>query len=198
MTLNTTRSRYVIFYYYARVPNFTPCRTKTNHFQVISHSVTRAPNDRNITLNTTRPNVPHVFDTSFNISEHVLLLHVHVLLLDPGPKFQSVSLYAETFSSHRPYWDNCTNDPTMTLTRKRSNVPHICDSSALKSQISIHFAVRPTIFELQLTGHFETSVVNDSKNDLKKQGQTYPIYILLVTLSSKFQAISLYRKPFSR
>ena len=41
------------------------------------------------------------------------------------------------------------NDPKMTLNPTRSNVFHICITSIYECQISIRFALRPAVLELQ-------------------------------------------------
>ncbi len=93
-----------------------------------------------------------------------------ILQLPLAPKFQSVSLYAQPFSSDRPFWDKCIECPQNGFT-KRSKVPHI--------HVTIN---HPPVPNLTLF-HPTTSV--------------YPIYDPLVPLSPKFQPLSHYGQPFS-
>ncbi len=72
---------------------------------------------------------------------------------------------------------------------------HICVTSIYETQISLHFALLPAVFE--------TGTLNDPKmTALKTLRQMYAIYIyiyvLLVSLSLKFHPISLYDQLFSR
>ncbi len=54
-----------------------------------------APMTPKIILNPTRSNVHHIHK-------------MYVLLVSTRPKLQSVSLYDQTFSRYRPFWDKCT------------------------------------------------------------------------------------------
>ncbi len=69
----------------------------------------------------------------------------------------------------------------MTLNTTRSKVPHICVTSVSKSQISVRFPLKPAISAV--TGHSETSALNDSKWPWTQQGQRY--HILLMPQSPK-------------
>ena len=53
-------------------------------------------------------------------------IYMYVLLVSTIPKFQSVSLYGQLFSTYGPFWEKCTKWPKMTLNSARSKVPHIC------------------------------------------------------------------------
>ena len=46
------------------------------------------------------------------------------------------------------------NDPQMTLTNRRSRVPHICITTVPESQISVRFALRWAVFEIMAVFHF--------------------------------------------
>ncbi len=73
---------------YPWLPNFTPfSSSKASRFWVTGHLEASAPNDPKITLNTERSKVP-----------------MFMLQLPPSPKFHSVSLYGQLFSSYRPFW----------------------------------------------------------------------------------------------
>ncbi len=89
------------------------------------------------------------------------------------------------------------------LCRPNSNVPttyvaevtHVCVTGVHESSISLHFTLRPAIFELQ--ANFETSALNELKMTLNTEGKRYTIYVLLVSPSLKFQSFMLYGQPFS-
>ena len=48
---------------------------------------------------------------------------MYMLQLPSSPHFQSVSLYVQPFSSHRPLWVKCTEWPKMTLNTKGQMCP---------------------------------------------------------------------------
>ena len=69
-----------LFYYYHRVPNFTPFRCRTKRFQVRGHFVTRSSYDPRMTLNTTRPNVTiYLCDTTSSVCK----ISIHSLYDQP-------------------------------------------------------------------------------------------------------------------
>ncbi len=112
-----------------------------------------------------------------------------------GSQIESFSLYGETFSSYRPFWEwpLSTEWPKWHLNTTRSQVPHIIFvSSILESQISHQFVLRPPVSSYR---PFETSALNDLKWPRTLQG--HRIYLSVVSLSPKFHPILLYDQPFS-
>ena len=82
------------------------------------------------------------------------------------------------------------NDPGMTLDTTRSNVRSICVGSSLNSRISISSVLRTSVFELHATwwqvGWMTT------KLPWTLHLQRWPISVLLVSPSCKFQSATLY------
>ncbi len=102
-----------------------------------------------------------------------LHIHVYVLLAPQTPKFQSVHI--ETCSQFILRHVPAPNEPKITLNNTRSKVSHICSTTTPESQTSIHFALRPTIFELQATcGKCTERLQNDNKH--KTKGMSYMWY----------------------
>ncbi len=103
-----------------------PCRD-TGHFE------TSAPNDPKLTLSTSRSYVPYIY----------------MLLGSMSPKFHSISLHDEPFSCYRPFWEKCTQWPQNDLEPYKVKLSYICITSVPDSQMSLHFTLRPAIFEIQ-------------------------------------------------
>ncbi len=78
----------------------------------------------------------------------------------------------------------------MTIDPTRPNALHTCVSSTNESHISVRFARRPAVFEIQ--------ALLSCVHRMTLQEQMYPIYVLLVSPSLKFHSVWLYNKPFSR
>ncbi len=82
------------------------------------------------------------------------------------------------------------NAPKMTLSTKRSKIPHV---HVCNRQRVPNFALRSVATRFQVTGHFETSASNDHKLTLNTKGQRYLIYMLQLPPSPKFHSLLLYR-----
>ncbi len=80
------------------------------------------------------------------------------------------------------------NDPKMILGTKRSKVPHIYVSLLFLNTKFHSFLLYGHPFGV--TGHFETSALNDLKMTWDTTRSRCPIYVLLVSLSPKSQAVS--------
>ena len=136
-----------------------------------------APKSPQMTFNTTNSNVP--------------------LMCYLGPWFPNFTPYPSTAISlrYRALWYKCTEWPQNDLEPyKVKCTPYMY--TLPESQISLCFALRPAVFEIQAI--------------LKKvhrmtptwpwmgQGNSYLVYVLLLSTSFKSQSISLYDQPFSR
>ena len=115
----------------------------------------------------------------------------------PNSKFQSVSLYGQTFLSYRPFWKKCTGWPQIDLNPTRSPVPHIGVTSIHESHISLRFGLWPAVFKIQAILKKKTTPT-DPKMTLNPTGQIHHIHVLLVSMTPKFRSISLYDQPFSK
>ena len=109
------------------------------------------------------------------------------------PRFPNFSPFCSTasrFSSYKQFWESAPNDPKMTLNPTRSNVLHICVTSILDFQISVHLAVQPAVVELQaiLRKFWEWL-----PNDLNTKGQMYPACVTSIHKSQ----ISLFHSTTS-
>ncbi len=95
------------------------------------------------------------------------------------------------FWSYMPLWDTCTKWSQIALNTKGSKAPNLLVTTTLKSQILLLFALWLAVFELQaILRHMRQMTPWTLK------GQRYPIYMLQLPLSSKFQSISLYAGLF--
>ncbi len=90
------------------------------------------------------------------------------------------------YLSYRPCWKKCTECPQNDL----ANVPHICSISVPESQISLSFALWPAFFKLQAI--LRKVHKRTQKWHWTLQGQMYPIYVVLMSLSLEFHSVSLY------
>ena len=78
---------------------------------------------------------------------------------------------------------------------RSTNVRHICITTIPECQISLCFALQPAITEIQAIlrqVHWMTP-----KWPWTLQGKRYPIYVLPVSLSHKFQSVLVHNHPFS-
>ncbi len=82
-----------------------------------------------MTLNSTRSNVPHTCITSIHEAQ--------------------ISLYDQTFSRYRPFWDKCIECPKIDLEPYKVKLPYICITSVRESQISFIFTLQPALFKIQ-------------------------------------------------
>ena len=120
---------------------------------------------------------------------------IYMLLVYTSPKFHSISLYDQPFSRYRPFWDKCSEWPQIDLDNTRSNYP-IPYTTVPEPQISLHFVLRPAIFELQAI--FRQVHRMTPKGSWTLQDQRYTTYVLLVSSSPKFHSVLLYDQPFSK
>ncbi len=121
---------------------------------------------------------------------------INVLLVSMCPKFHSISLYDEPFSSYRPFWEKCTKWPQNYLEPYKVKLRYIYVLQ-ISTRPKFHcFALRRAVFELQAIlrkVHWMTP-----KWPWTLQGHRYQINVLLVSMSPKFHSVSLYDQPFSR
>ena len=113
-------------------------------------------------------------------------------------KFQSVSFYGQPFSSCRPFWDKCTEWPQMTLNIKSSRVTHrhATITPPPPSRISLRFAPWSSVFELQAI--LRQLLQMTPKWNWTLKCQRYPIYMLQLHQTPKFQSVLLCGQRFSR
>ncbi len=129
-----------------------------------------------MTWNPTRTFVPHICVTSV-----------------PGSKFQSASLYGQSFWVAGHFETKCTKWPQTDLEPYQITVPYMCCP-----RVPNFTPFRSTASHFWDIGHFEKSALNDPKMTLNLQGQRSLIYVLIVSPSLKFHPIILYGQPFSR
>ncbi len=118
---------------------------------------TWAPNNSQMSLNTRRSKVAHVFIVSMSI------------------KFHSVSLLCFWDTGH--FEASVPNDPKMTFNPTRWNVPHyMCYYCP---QIPNFSPFHSTTSRFRATGHFETNALNDPQMTLYTTRSNIPyIYVL--------------------
>ncbi len=72
-----------------------------------------------------------------------------VLIVSSGPKFKSVSLYTQLFTSYGSFWDKCTEWPPELIGTIQGQMCHLhVLFIPLRSQISLRFALRPALFPI--------------------------------------------------
>ena len=123
-----------------------------------------APIDLKMTLNTNRSKVPHLHVTT--ICEFQIQLCFSLQLLS-----------VLRFLSHMLFWDKCTKRPKMILNTKRSKVPpYTCN---IYPWIPNFSPLHSTANRFRVTGHFETSPLNDPRITLNtKRSNHTPIHML--------------------
>ena len=137
---------------------------------------TWAPNNSQMSLNTRRSKVAHVFIVSMSI------------------KFHSVSLLCFWDTGH--FEASVPNDPKMTFNPTRWNVPHyMCYYCPRIPNFS---PFHSTTSRFRATGHFETNALNDLQMTFNTTRSNIPyIYMCyVISLSPKFQSVSPYNQPF--
>ncbi len=164
--------------------NFSSFCYTAHCFSVTCYIEKSVPNDPQMTLNSTRSNVP-----------------IYALLVSPNTNFQSVSLNDQSFCSYWPFWDKSTKWPQNELNITRLNLPHICVVSIPESQISLHFGSTTTGFKV-VENRKCTEWPHDDFKHLNAKGilqtlRTYPIPHPPPP-RTKFWATSLDDQPFSR
>ncbi len=102
-----------------------------------------------------------------------------VFVVSQRPKFKSVLLQGFHVNGH--FETSVPNDPKMTLSSKRSKVPHIQIMTAHDSQISL-FRSTASIFQVTCTYYFETSALNDTKMCLNTKTSKAPHVIRVPNL----------------
>ncbi len=80
------------------------------------------------------------------------------------------------------------NYSKMTFNTTRSKVPHTCITSVPDSQISVRFALQSAFVDLDILRQVHPMT---PKWPWTLQGQRYPMHVLFVSLSPKFQSIWL-------
>ncbi len=124
--------------------------------------------------------------------------HVYVFLYSTPEPQRSVLLQGQPLSSCKTVCtDNCTEWLETTLNVTRLKVRHIHCMCYYYPRLPIaNFTPAVT----WVTGHFETSALNDTKWPWKVTLNTtrskVPIFVLLVSPSPRFQYISLYDQPW--
>ncbi len=181
MTLNIKRSK-VPHVCSISNPESKISFSMANRYWVTGQFEPSAPNDPKWPFkNTKRPKLPHI---------HVMLL------LPPSSKSRSVSLYGQPlFELQAIFETNVLNDPKMTLNTRRSKLPHIHVTTITQFQISLRFALWPSVFGLQdILGqmHWMTP-----KWPWTLRGQRYSICMWQLPPTPKFHTASLYTQPFS-
>ena len=111
---------------------WTECRSMAGHFRVTDRFENRWNDRPQMISNTTVSKVP-----------------VHVLEMCLGPQTLLHFTLRPAISSYREFWNSELNDHKMTLTNIWSNVPYMY-VSVPDSQISVHFTLRPAVFQLQV------------------------------------------------
>ncbi len=100
---------------------------------------------------------------------------IYVLPVSMIPKFHTISLYGQPFFRNMSFWDKCACWPQNDIEPYKVKLPYISITTPPGSQISLHFALGPAVFELQ--PFFETRAPNDSKMNLNtrrsKEHHTY-------------------------
>ncbi len=84
-----------------------------------------------------------------DLEHYKLKCSPHVLIVSMIPKFHSVSLYNQPFLRYRAFWDKCTEWPQNDLEPYKVKLPYLCITNVRNSQISLRFALRPALFEIQ-------------------------------------------------
>ncbi len=115
-------------HYYPWILNFSPFHSMASNVWVTGHFRTDAPNDPNMTLNTIRSKLSHIYVTSVTESSHFLAAghfvssapndpknaieaykvkctHIRVTSL---PEYEICSIYDQPFPSYRSFGDKCT------------------------------------------------------------------------------------------
>ncbi len=113
---------------------------------------------------------------------------LYALLPSLSPKFQSNSQFDQPFWLIEHFETSSPNYSKMTFNTTRSKVPHTCITSVPDSQISVRFALQPAFVDLDILRQVHPMT---PKWPWTLQGQRYPMHILFVSLSPKFQSIWL-------
>ncbi len=115
-------------------PKFQSLLLYSLRFWATGNFEKNVPNDPKMTLYTTRSKGLHIAVTSIHESQ--------------------ILLYDQPFLRYRPFWDKWTEWPQNYLRyiwpcRVQSQMHPICIASIPEFQISVLFALRPAVFELQ-------------------------------------------------
>ena len=184
----------------------------TAAFLVTGHFETSALNNPKMTLNFTSSNIPNACATAYQchripnftpFCSTAILRKVHlwlqndlkpdkvkctpyVLLVFVIPNFHCVLLYDQQFSRYRLFWDKCTEWPQNDLEPYKVKLPYtcICITTLRESQISLQFALRPSVLKLQAILRQVHRMT--PKWPWRLQGQRYTTYELLASPSPKF------------
>ncbi len=197
MTLNPNKVRRTpnICYHYSRVPRFTPFRFTTSRFSVTGLFEKSAPNDPQMTLNTTSSNVPNMcnvcpwfptfipfrsmashfsdasnFETSAPNDPQMTLTPTGLKVPPTYSKFYFVSVHDQPCSRYRQFWDKCNEWPQNDIEP---------DKVKARSYMSLATILRQGP-QMTLKLHWTL------------QGHVWPIYVFLVSASPIFHSVSLY------
>ncbi len=209
-------------------------------FRVIDNFATSASNDPKMTLNITRSKVPYVdvyqIRTGFTLQPAALeIVHleitapkrppmepwtlrdqrypINVFLVPPSLKFQSITATHFWVTSHLA--KRTPKDTKVSLDAAGSKVSHISATSTPQLQISLCFALRAAIYELQVTS--KTSALDEPRMTLattrsKELHYSTPTEWTRMTLNTTrskelhystpripnlFHLVSLHSKPYS-
>ncbi len=88
---------------------------------------------------------------------------------------------------YKPFWVKCTEWPQIDLEPYKVKSPYICITGVPDSQVSLRFAVRPAISEIQAILRQVHQMT--PKCPWTPQGQRYPIYVSLVSTSPIFHSV---------
>ncbi len=119
----------------------------------------------------------------------------YVLLVSTSPKFHSISFYDQPFFEIQPILRQLHGMTPKWPWILQGQMYPICVTSTHESQISLRFALRPAIFEIQAI--FETNAPNDTKMTLNHTRSNVHMCVT-VSPSPKFQSVLLYHQPFLR
>ena len=159
-------------------PKFHSILLYASCFPDTGHSKRSAPNCPEMTLNTKRSKMPHICCKYSRV-----------------PNFTQFCSTAGRFWVTGHFERSAPNDKKMTLNTKRSKVLNIQITTTPESKISLNFALRPAISQIQ-------AILREVHRMILKwlwtqKGQRYPICMLQQPPSPRFHPYALHRHPFS-
>ncbi len=119
---------------------------------------------------------------------------IYVLQVLMSPKFQSFHSMTTHFGVTGYFDTSAPNDPQIALATTRSKVPHICVTIVPGPRISVRFALRPVILDLQAI--LKKKCTEWPPNDIEHYKIVTPYNVLPVSQSPRCHPISLYDQPF--
>ena len=145
--------------------SWVPFCSTAGHFGVTDHFDTIVLNDPKITLTTKRSKVYCTCATSV-----------------PESQISVLFFYGHPFWSYMPFWDKCKGWP-----QNDGEHSKVKGTPIYVLLVSSNFS--PVLFMtrgFRVTGHFKTGAPNDHNWFWSIQGQSYPIYVLLMSQSPNF------------